>query len=101
MTWTLSSVTIKDGNSASKTILQGTDGTNFAPAAALLDNTGAIMNPATAGNQATGNTSLATIATNTTGVATAANQTTGNTSLATIATNTGNILAKGQATMAN
>ena len=43
---------------------------------------------ATAANQTTGNTSLATIATNTTGVATAANQTTGNTSLATIATNT-------------
>lgn len=36
-----------------------------------------------------------------TGAATSANQTTGNTSLATIATNTGNIPAKGQATMAN
>lgn len=45
---------------------------------------------ATASNQATANTSLSTIATNTTSIATAANQATGNTSLATIATNTGN-----------
>lgn len=51
---------------------------------------------ATAANQTTGNNSLATIATNTTGAATAANQTTGNSSLATIATNSGT-----QATSAN
>lgn len=39
---------------------------------------------ATAANQTTGNTSLSTIATNTTGVATAANQSTTNTTLSTI-----------------
>lgn len=43
---------------------------------------------AISGNQATGNGSLATIATNTTGAATSALQTTGNSSLATIVTNT-------------
>lgn len=46
--------------------------------------------------QTTGNTSLSTIATNTTSIATSALQTTGNTSLATIATNSGT-----QATAAN
>lgn len=51
---------------------------------------------ATSANQTTANSSLSTIATNTTGVSTAANQTTGNTSLATIATNSGT-----QATAAN
>lgn len=50
----------------------------------------------TAANQATANTSLATIVTNTTGASTAANQATANTSLATIASNT-----TGVATAAN
>jgi hypothetical protein len=53
----------------------------------------------TAANQATANTSLATITTNTTGVSTAANQATANTSLGTIATNT-NVGTNGAATSA-
>jgi hypothetical protein len=49
-----------------------------------------IAAPATEAKQDTGNTSLGSIVTNTTGLATAAGQTTAASSLATIATNTGN-----------
>lgn len=56
----------------------------------------------TAANQTTANSSLSTIATNTTGVATAANQSTANSSLATIATNSGTqATAANQTTMIN
>lgn len=65
----------------------------FTSIASLITNTTGL---ATATSQGTTNTSLGTIVTNTTGVATAANQTTGNTSLGTIATNT-----TGAATAAN
>lgn len=51
----------------------------------------AVAGGATSAKQDTGNTSLATIATNTTGAATAAKQDTGNTSLATIATNSASL----------
>lgn len=50
-----------------------------------VDSTGSDVAVATSAKQDTGNGSLATIATNTTGAATATLQTTGNTSLATIA----------------
>ena len=56
---------------------------------------------ATASAQTTGNSSLSTIATNTTNAATTTLQTTGNTSLSSIVTNTANIPAKGSATSAN
>ena len=113
MTWTQTILNLKDAAGANQPVIAYTDGTNFSFAHPLLDNTGAIIAPATAGlqttgntalsaiatsvaaipaspatsgRQDTGNTSLGTIATNTTGVATAAKQDTGNTSLATIAT---------------
>jgi hypothetical protein len=85
MTWTPTTVTILDGNSASKTIAAYTDGSNIAFANSVLDALGAIVSPATAGNQATANASLATIATNAAVSATAAKQDTGNTTLASIA----------------
>jgi hypothetical protein len=66
---------------ASTSALQTTGNTSLST---IATNTTGVS---TAANQTAGNASLATIATNTTGVSTAANQTTGNTSLATIATN--------------
>ena len=65
MTWTLTSVTLLDGNGVSRTFTAYTDGTNFALAHPIVDNTGAIVAPATSGNQTTANTSLSTIVTNT------------------------------------
>lgn len=56
---------------------------------------------ATAANQITGNTTLSTIATNTTGVATAANQSTANGSLATIVTNTTGVATAANQTTGN
>lgn len=67
---------------AATSALQTTGNTSLA--SIVTNTTGA----STSALQTTGNTSLATIATNTTGASTAANQTTGNTSLSTIATNT-------------
>ncbi|QEL14801.1 hypothetical protein [Limnoglobus roseus] len=124
MTFTSNPITVKDSAAADKSIIAYNDGTSSAFAHPLLDSTGAIISPATSGNQtagnaslatiatntsglatataqAAGNSSLASIATNTTGAATAAAQATGNSSLASVATNTANIPAKGQATMAN
>jgi hypothetical protein len=75
---------------AATSALQTTGNTSLA---SIVTNTTSI---ATAANQTTGNSSLSTIATNTTGAATAANQSTGNSSLSTIATNT-----TGAATAAN
>ena len=89
MTFTSTPITVKDSVAADKSIIAYNDGTSSAFAHPLLDNAGAIISPATAGNQTTGNSSLATIATNTTGAATAANQTTGNGKLDTIIANTG------------
>ena len=95
MTFTSTPITVKDSAATDKSIIAYNDGTSSAFAHPILDNTGAIISPATAGNQATANTSLAaiassvaTIATAASGEATAAKQDTGNTSLATIATNT-------------
>ena len=86
MTFTASTIAFKDGNGTAQLNTSYTDGTNQVPSHVLLDNTGAIVPPATSALQTSGNTSLASIATNTAGAATSALQTTGNTSLATIAT---------------
>jgi hypothetical protein len=64
--------------------------------ATIVTNTTGV---ATATNQTTGNTSLSSIATNTGASATSANQTTELASLSTIATNTGKIPSVGQTTM--
>jgi hypothetical protein len=94
MTWTPTTLTILDGAGTSRTIVAYTDGTNFSFPHSLLDNTGAIIAPATSVNQATMITALGLLSTS-------ALQTAGNASLATIATNSANILPKGQATSAN
>jgi hypothetical protein len=91
MPFTLTPITVKDSAGANKPMIVYNDGTNSAFANAVVDSTGAVINPATSALQTTGNTSLSTIATNTTGIATAANQSTTNSSLATIATNTGSV----------
>lgn len=96
-----------DASAANQTAVQATAGSDASKAVAVQGITGgkavkvdgsAVTQPvsasalplpsgaATSANQTTGNTSLGTIATNTTGIATAANQTTANASLATIAT---------------
>src|ERR1700710_1937232 len=100
MTLTLAPIAVPNFSGASTPVSSYNDGTNNIPAHLLLDNTGALIAPATSGNQATANASLATIATNTTGAASAARQDTGNTSLASIATNTGHIPAPGSAASA-
>ena len=130
MTWTPTTLTLKDAAGNTQPVVAYTDGTSYALAHPLLDATGAIVAPATAGNQTTGNAALTTIATTTanipakgsatsanslpvviasdqsglplpTGASTAANQSAGNASLVTVATNTANIPAKGSATSAN
>ncbi len=85
MTWTATSISILDGAAASKVINCYTDGTNYSFANVLFDTAGAILAPATSGLQATGNASLAAIATSVSAGATAAGQATGNASLATLA----------------
>lgn len=69
-----------------------TDGTNYATAHPVLDNTGAIISPATSGAQTTGNASLSAIQSSVANIpaapSTAANQATIISDLATIATNT-------------
>jgi hypothetical protein len=67
----------------------------------VANSSGTMIDPATSGLQTTANTSLSTIATNTTGAATAANQSTGNTSLATIATNTTGVATAANQTSGN
>ena len=89
MTFTPTPITIKDAASADKSIIAYTDGTSSAFAHPVLDATGAVISPATSGNQTTANSSLAAIATNTTGVATAALQSTGNSSLASLVSTVG------------
>lgn len=78
MTWTQTTLTIKDAAGTNQPVIAYTDGTNFSFALPLLDNTGAVIAPATS-----------TL------------QTTANTSLASVVTNTANIPAKGSATSAN
>lgn len=87
---------------ANQTNVQSAPGTPQTTALSIQGNASAVAVPvsiaslplptgaATSALQTTGNTSLSTIATNTTGASTAANQTTGNSSLSTIATNTTN-----------
>lgn len=58
MPFTPSPITIKDASSADQSMIAYSDGTSKAWARPLLDNTGAIISPATAGNQATTNTKL-------------------------------------------
>ncbi|OWK42214.1 beta strand repeat-containing protein [Fimbriiglobus ruber] len=77
MTWTQTTINILDGAGNSKPIIAYTDGTNFSFAHPLLDNTGAIISPATAGNQATMITALGLLSTS-------ALQTAGNTLLSEI-----------------
>jgi len=86
MPFTSAPISVKDAAAAVKTMIAFNDGTNNAFAQAVLDSTGAVISPATSGNQATTNASLATIATNTSGIATSAAQTTGNTALSSILT---------------
>lgn len=95
MTWTQTTLNLKDAAGANQPIIAYTDGTNFSFAHPLLDNTGTIIAPATAGLQTTGNTSLSAIATSVAAIpaspATSGRQDTGNTSLGTIATSTGDL----------
>jgi len=91
MTFDLTPLNVKDATGATKPMIAYNDGTNSAFARPVLDSSGAIINPATSGNQTTANSALATIATNTAGLATASAQTTGNTSAANTATSTANI----------
>ena len=84
MTWTQTTLSIKDANNTTQTVVAYTDGTNYSFAHPLLDNTGAIIAPATAGNQATANTSLAALATAAALSSTSALQTAANTLLAEI-----------------
>lgn len=46
MTWSLSTVNVKDATGTSKGIIQATDGTNFAPGVAILDGTGGLITTA-------------------------------------------------------
>jgi hypothetical protein len=58
-------ITVKDGAAADKSLIAYSDGTSSAFAQPLLDPTGAIISPATAGNQASANAKLDAIAANT------------------------------------
>jgi hypothetical protein len=48
MTWTQTTVNIKDASGVSQPVIAYTDGTNFSFAHPLLDNTGAVISPAQA-----------------------------------------------------
>ena len=67
MTWTQTILNIKDAAGTTQPVIAYTDGTNFSFAHPLLDNTGAIIAPATSGNQSTANTVLTAIQTAVTG----------------------------------
>lgn len=62
MVWSASTISIKDATGTNQPIIAYTDATNFSFANPILDNTGAIISPATVGGQTTGNSSLSTIA---------------------------------------
>ena len=62
MTWTPTTLNIQDASGTSRPVIAYTDGTNFSFAHPLLDNTGAVIAPATSGNQTSANTSLTAIA---------------------------------------
>jgi hypothetical protein len=61
MTWTQTTISIKDAAGANQPVIAFTDGTNLAFARPLLDNAGAIVSPANAGNQVAGNTSVGNV----------------------------------------
>ena len=61
MTFTSTPITVKDSAAADKSIIAYNDGTSSAFAHPLLDTAGAIISPATAGKQDTGNTALTAI----------------------------------------
>lgn len=84
MTWTQTTLAILDGAGTSRPVIAYTDGTNYSFAHPLLDNTGAIIAPANAGNQTAGNASLATIATASALASTSALQSAANTLLTVI-----------------
>lgn len=65
MTFTSSPITVKDSAAADKSIIAYNDGTSSAFAHPLLDNTGAIISPATAGNQTAANSKLDSVIANT------------------------------------
>lgn len=58
MTFSLSPINVKDASGNSQSMAAYTDGTNKAFAHAVLDSTGALINPATSGKQDTANTAL-------------------------------------------
>lgn len=93
--YALSDYTVTQG--VGTTVFAWVTGGKVLPAAVPTTSAGVEISPATAAAQTTGNSSLSTIAANTTGAATAANQTTEITSLATIATNTGAAIPAGSA----
>lgn len=86
MTWTQTTLTLKDAAGNNQPIVAFTDGTNYSLAHPILDNTGAIIAPATQGTLASVLSTLQASLALPTGASTAANQATGNTALATIAT---------------
>ena len=58
MPFTSTPITVKDSAAADKSLIAYNDGTSSAFAHPLLDNAGAIINPANAGNQVTTNSKL-------------------------------------------
>lgn len=77
---------VKDASGTNFNLCTTTASTTEIPCHQVKNSSGTTIDPATAGNQSTGNTSLATIATNTTSIATAANQATTNTKLDSVIT---------------
>lgn len=89
MPFTLTPISVKNSAGEARPMIVYNDGTNNAFANAVVDSTGAIVSPATSGLQTTANSTLSTIASQTSGVATAAAQATGNGTLATLVSNVG------------
>jgi len=89
MTLTLAPINVKDAAATTTPMASYNDGTNNVPAHVLLDNTGAIISPATSGKQDTIITAVQAIQTSAASAATAAKQDTGNTSLGNMDTNLG------------
>ncbi|MBY0408380.1 MAG: hypothetical protein K2Q01_11880 [Rickettsiales bacterium] len=88
MPFTSTPITVKDAAATNKSLIAYNDGTSSAFAHPLLNNAGTIVNPATSDLQATSNTKLDSVISNTTGLATATNQASTNTKLDSVITNT-------------
>ncbi len=99
MTFSSTPITVKDSAAADKSLIAYNDGTSSAFAHPLLDNTGAIISPATSGKQDIGNTALGTPAD--AAVTNPASTASIIAALKGILTAVANILPKGQSTMAN